>query len=146
GHGRSFSGGTYLENIGRQFGEPFHAEYEALGYSGRPLTLKAGMRAIKEYEKALSTHLLEGLRQLDGIHLYGITDLNRLEERLSTVAFTWPRLSPRKTAEYLSERSIFCWSGNYYALRLMERLGLEADGGAVRIGLAHYNTHEEIDQ
>ena len=38
------------------------------------------------------------------------------------------------------------WSGNYYALRLMERLGLEAEGGAVRIGLAHYNTREEVDR
>ena len=42
--------------------------------------------------------------------------------------------------------AIFCWDGNYYALTLMERLGLEETGGALRIGLAHYNTAEEVDR
>jgi selenocysteine lyase/cysteine desulfurase len=46
----------------------------------------------------------------------------------------------------LAERGIFCWDGNYYALTLMERLGLEEHGGALRIGMAHYNTAEEIDR
>ena len=45
------------------------------------------------------------------------------------MAFTWDRLTPRATVERLAEHGIFAWSGNYYALRLMERLALEAEGG-----------------
>ena len=105
-----------------------------------------GMNAIHRYENSLSTHLLHGLAQIPDLRIYGLTDTARLDERVPTFAFTWPRLSPRATAEYLGDHGICCWSGNYYALRLMERLGLEAQGGAVRIGLAHYNTREEIDR
>ena len=45
----------------------------------------------------------------------------------------------------LGERGIFVWDGNYYALELMQRLGLEGSGGAVRVGAVHYNTAAEID-
>ena len=45
----------------------------------------------------------------------------------------------------LAERGIFVWDGNYYALELMQRLGIEDSGGAVRVGAVHYNTAEEID-
>lgn len=136
----------YLREIGEQFGEPFLEAYRQKNYSGRRLTLKAAMRAIQEYEQSLSAHLLAGLTAIPDVTMYGLTDPSRLSERVPTVAFTWPRLSPRATAEYLGAQGICCWSGNYYALRLMERLGLEAEGGAVRIGCAHYNTHEEIDR
>lgn len=106
----------------------------------------AGMNAIHSYEQGLAAHFLDGLGQISDLKVYGLTDLKRLDERVPTFAFTWPRLSPRATAEYLGNHGICCWSGNYYALRLMERLGLEGEGGAVRIGFAHYNTVEEIDR
>ncbi len=105
----------------------------------------AGMRALHAYEQSLSMRLLQGLAEIPDVRIYGLSDLQRLNERVPTFAFTWPRLSPRATAEYLGAHGICSWSGNYYALRLMERLGLEEQGGAVRIGLAHYNTPEEID-
>ena len=127
----------YLADIGEQH----------RGAAGsRRERLQAAMGAIREYEESLSCHLIEGLQRLGDVTIYGITDPARLGERLPTVAFTWPRLSPRETVERLGEVGIFTWSGNYYALRLMERLGLEAEGGAVRIGLTHYNTVEEIDR
>jgi cysteine desulfurase family protein (TIGR01976 family) len=135
----------YLAHVGEINGAPFIADYSAQGFSGRRLTLKTAMRAILEHEKGLSAHLIRGLQQVEGVRIYGLTDLARLDERVPTVAFTWPRLSPRATAEYLARFGICCWSGNYYALRLMERLGLEADGGAVRIGLVHFDTTDEID-
>ena len=65
---------------------------------------------------------------------------------MPTVAITIEGHTPRALAEALGERGIFCWDGNYYALTLMERLGLEESGGALRIGLAHYNTAEEVDR
>ena len=49
-------------------------------------------------------------------------------------------------AQYLAERGICVWSGNYYALNLTERMGFEDSGGMVRIGLAHYNTADEVDR
>ncbi len=107
--------------------------------------LEASMNAIMNYERSLAERLLSGLSRIKGLRVYGICDQTRLEERLPTVAFTWDRMSPHDTAKYLASKGIFCWSGNYYALRLMERLGLEVEGGAVRIGLAHYNTVEEVD-
>ena len=111
----------------------------------RRTALAASMGAIRDYEQTLSRRLLDGLDSLGDVQVYGLKDQERLGERLPTVAFTWPRLSPRRTAEWLAGRGICVWSGNYYAVRLMERLGLEGHGGAVRVGLAHYNTHSEID-
>jgi cysteine desulfurase family protein (TIGR01976 family) len=120
---------------------------EVAGAGGeRAERLRRSIERIRAYEQVLSRQLLEGLASLDDASVHGITDLSRLGERLPTVAFTWPRLSPRQTVERLAEAGIFAWSGNYYALRLMERLGLEAEGGAVRIGLTHYNTVEEVDR
>ncbi len=54
--------------------------------------------------------------------------------------------SPAEVAAFLGERGIFTWDGNYYALNLTERLGVEANGGLLRIGLVHYNTAEEVDR
>ena len=127
----------YLASVGERFGPPA---------PDRRQTLKAAMSAIREYEQTLSRRLLEGLAGIGDVKVWGLTDTSRLDERLPTVAFTWPRLSPRHTAEYLAARGFSVWSGNYYALGLMERLGLEEHGGAVRVGLAHYNTAEEIDR
>ena len=75
-----------------------------------------------------------------------LTDTARSRERLCTVAFTSDKLPPGEISGRLGEQGICCWSGNYYALRLMEKLGLEGAGGAVRIGPAHYNTMEEVDR
>ena len=136
----------YLEDIGEQFGGPFLQDYAAQGYADRRLTLKSAMAAVRAYEQSLSKRLITGLQTLPDVTIYGLTDFNRLDERLPTVAFTWPRLTPRETAEYLASLGICVWSGNYYALRLMEAFGLEGHGGAVRVGLAHYNTAEEIDR
>ena len=128
---------AHLQEVGERTGAATDSSRAAL---------VAGMNAIRAYEHGLSAHLLQGLAQIPDLRIYGLTDLKRLDERVPTFAFTWSRLSPRATAEYLGQNGICCWSGNYYALRLMESLGLEAQGGAVRIGLAHYNTIEEIDR
>jgi selenocysteine lyase/cysteine desulfurase len=54
--------------------------------------------------------------------------------------------TPTQVATFLGERGIFTWDGNYYALNLTERLGVEASGGLLRIGLVHYNTADEVDR
>ena len=106
----------------------------------------AGMTAIKEYEQMLSARLISGLGRIKGLKIWGITDPARLDRRVPTVSFTLAGHSPREVAEHLGRRGIFVWDGNYYALAVMERLGLEPAGGMVRVGLVHYNTVEEIDR
>jgi selenocysteine lyase/cysteine desulfurase len=63
-----------------------------------------------------------------------------------TVSFTWDGKHPREIAEALGKDGFYVWDGNYYALAVTERLGVEANGGMVRVGAAHYNTLEEVDR
>ncbi|HUG89010.1 MAG TPA: aminotransferase class V-fold PLP-dependent enzyme, partial [Actinomycetota bacterium] len=104
------------------------------------------MEAIREYEAALSARFLEGIAQVPGVRLHGIADPARASERTPTFAVRVGEQHPRRTAEELGRRGVFVWDGNYYALAVMERLGLEASGGAVRIGFCHYHTEDEVDR
>lgn len=104
-----------------------------------------GFAAIEAHERGLGQRLLEGLASLPKIKVWGITDANRLAERVPTVSFTHQTKKPIEIAKYLGERGIFVWHGNYYALPLTETLRLEPDG-MVRVGLLHYNTAEEVDR
>jgi cysteine desulfurase family protein (TIGR01976 family) len=108
--------------------------------------ITASMTAIQEYESALSKHLLNGLASVSEVRIFGFTDPTRTSERVPTVAFTRSRETPRSICQRLGDAGICAWSGNYYALGVMERLGLEESGGAVRVGLTHYNMIEEIDR
>jgi len=135
----------YIEWVGETFGEE-HKERYAGDYSGRRLRLKMGMSAIRSYEFELSRALLDILEETPGVTVYGITDTKRLEERVPTCAFTLKGMSPRQVAEELDEANIYVWDGNYYALEVTTRLGLEDNGGMVRVGPVHYNTLEEIER
>jgi selenocysteine lyase/cysteine desulfurase len=63
-----------------------------------------------------------------------------------TFSFTLEGWTPRAIAEALAGENINVWDGNFYALAVTERLGLEERGGLLRVGLAHYNTQGEIDR
>ena len=76
--------------------------------------------------------------------IYGLTDRRQLEERVPTVSFTMKGMSPRQVAAALDEQNIYVWDGNYYALAVTTRLGVEESGGMVRVGPVHYNTIDEI--
>jgi selenocysteine lyase/cysteine desulfurase len=115
-------------------------------YQGRSLKLKQAMSAIRAYEFELSRALLDVLEETPGATLYGLTDSRRLEERVPTFAFNLKGWHPRQVAEKLGEEGIFVWDGNYYALAVTERLGVEQSGGMVRVGPVHYNTVEEIER
>jgi cysteine desulfurase family protein (TIGR01976 family) len=98
-----------------------------------------GWDAIQAYERDLGQRFLDGLP--DTCTLYG---LNGMDRRVSTFAFNVEGRSPRAVAEHLGERGIAVWQGNYYAVEVMKRLGL--DEGAVRAGIVHYNTAGEVDR
>lgn len=108
--------------------------------------LKTAMTAIQAYELGLSRRLLDTLKTVPGLQIWGLQGEATLSQRVPTVSFTMQGHSPRAIATYLGERGIYTWDGNYYALAVTQRLGLEGQGGMLRVGLAHYNTVEEIDR
>jgi cysteine desulfurase family protein (TIGR01976 family) len=135
---------NYIAEVGRPLIDQYAATFP--GMTGRRLELHAAMAAIQAYERMLAAQLLAGLTTIPGIHIYGLIREEDLAHRVPTVAITVEGWTPRALAERLAERGVFCWDGNYYALTLMERVGLEEHGGALRIGMAHYNTAEEVDR
>jgi cysteine desulfurase family protein (TIGR01976 family) len=108
----------------------------------RRRSLLSAMEAIRRYEEGLIKPLIHGLLGIRGLTLYGITDA--AERRVPTVSMRIAGFTPRELAGYLGRHGIFAWDGNFYALGLTERLGIEASGGLLRFGLVHYNTQEEV--
>ena len=98
-----------------------------------------GWDAIVGHERALGTRFLEGLPP--NCRLYGLATMDR---RVPTFAVTVEGRSPRDAAERLGRQGVAVWHGNYYAVEIMGRLGLP--DGAVRAGIAHYNTTDEVDR
>ena len=132
----------YFEWIGREFGDG-----EApLNYSDRRLKLKQAMTVIHAQELEVSRALLAALQAVPGLTVFGLADMHRLEERVATYSFRLKGMQPRKVAEELARQNIYVWDGNYYAINVTERLGLEANGGMVRVGAVHYNTLAEVEQ
>jgi cysteine desulfurase family protein (TIGR01976 family) len=113
---------------------------------GRREALLAAYRSTVAYERVLVAKLIAGLLAIPGLQFFGITEPQRFGERCSTVSFRLPKGTPTEAATFLGDRGIFTWDGNFYALNLTERLGVEKLGGVLRVGLVHYNTAEEVDR
>jgi cysteine desulfurase family protein (TIGR01976 family) len=133
----------YLASVGRRFGSEFAVEFP--GFEGRRRDLKAGMAAIQAYERGLCQQLIAGLENIPGLHVYGITARACFDRRVPTVSFTMEGLTPRQIASRLDQANIFVWDGNFYALAVIEHLGLGEHGGLLRVGLVHYNTAREVE-
>ena len=114
--------------------------------ANRRAALLAAYDAIRAYERRLVEKLISGLLEIPGLTFYGIRDPKRFDRRTPTVAIRLVNHTPKEIATFLGERGIFTWDGNYYAINLTERLGVESSGGMLRIGLVHYNTAEEVDR
>jgi selenocysteine lyase/cysteine desulfurase len=100
---------------------------------------------IQEYETRLIARLIDGLRSIDAVKIFGIIDADRMQARAPTIAFQVHGLNSLSVAKQLGQRAICAWHGNYYALPLTAALGTEPEG-MVRLGCMHYNTPEEIDR
>ena len=127
----------YLADLGR---------HVSPSVSSRRAAVLAAYEAIRRHENELMTALIRGLLEIPGLKLYGIRDPKRFDQRCPTIAVRIRGVTPLELAKRLGERGIFTWDGNYYALNLTERLDVEKDGGFLRIGIAHYNTAEEIER
>ncbi len=110
----------------------------------RRAAILAAYEVIRQHERELVEQLIDGLLAIPGLTFYGIKDPAQFERRTPTVAIRMEGYTPRELATRLGERGIFTWDGNYYAIDLTERLGVEQSGGLLRIGLSHYNTAEEV--
>lgn len=127
----------YIAEVGRHHSSETHTRREAI---------VAAYEVFQQHERGLASQLISGLLAIPGLTFYGISDPAKFDERTPTVAVRMEGYTPRELAERLGERGIFTWDGNYYAINLAERLGVQQSGGMLRIGLAHYNTAEEVDR
>jgi cysteine desulfurase family protein (TIGR01976 family) len=127
----------YIAEVGRHHSSEVHTRREAI---------VAAYEVFQQHERELTAQLINGLLAIPGLTFYGITEPAKFDQRTPTVAIRMEGYTPRELAERLGERGIFTWDGNYYAINLAERLGVQQSGGMLRIGLAHYNTAEEVER
>ncbi len=128
----------YLAGVGVEHGAARPAD-------NRRAQLIAAWSVIQAYERMLIERLITGLLNLPGIHIYGLTEPADWDRRVATVALRRRGVAPEKLAQALAAENIFAWNGNFYALSASERMGVEASGGWLRLGLVHYNALEEVD-
>jgi cysteine desulfurase family protein (TIGR01976 family) len=131
----------YLADVGRTV--------TGQGGTGRKRSLqedcRAAMTAIRHYEQGLSRELLRVLRGC-GAEIYGVKEEDRVRERVPTFCFNLPGISPAAVTEAAAAAGIGIRDGHMYSPRLIRRLGLAVESGAVRVSLVHYNTVEEVRQ
>lgn len=108
---------------------------------GTESSLRTAMKRIDEHESALLAHLLDGLEQIAGVRVYGPP---RGAPRTPTVGFTLEQHDPRTVAAELGRQGLYVWNGDFYASTVVERLGLTATGGLIRVGMAPYCTHADV--
>jgi len=129
----------YIAGLGVAYGS-------ASPTASRREKLAAAWQVVGDYEHLLMDRLITGLKAIPRVRIYGITSRMDWNKRVATVSIRKEGLTPEELAVKLAEQNIFVWNGNFYAVSISERLGVEQSGGLVRIGLAHYNTIEEIDR
>jgi len=129
----------YLEELGR------HLTPNSRNGSLR-VALVNSMEGIRRYEKVLVSEVLRRLAEISNVTVYGIRERERLDHRVPTICFNVNGVSAATVAEQYANNAIWVRDGNMYSPRLLQRLGISPESGAVRASLAHYNTVEEIDR
>ncbi|HEY5890170.1 MAG TPA: cysteine desulfurase-like protein [Acidimicrobiia bacterium] len=117
-----------------------------LGESGanRRESLRSAFSRIHDHETSLSRRFLDGLASLERVRLYGVPTAG--SERVATFAIRVEGMRAEAVAGELTAAGLYVWSGNYYAVNVMDRFGVDEQGGLVRIGFVHYNTVDEVDR
>jgi cysteine desulfurase family protein (TIGR01976 family) len=134
----------YFALIGQSMAEEQLGNWDQ--FQGQRQQVHAAMELLFDYEKTLTSRLIDGLLDIDGITVQGITDKDAMDRRVPTVSFTHATAAPDKIAQALAKQNIFVWSGHNYAVEVVRTLGIDETGGAVRIGPVHYNSIAEIDE
>jgi len=128
---------SYLASLGEV------REGKSTSLSSRRGNITRAMKVIRQYEEMLSLEMLRVLNE-GGATVYGISAKERVGERVPTLCFNLPGVAPADVTETMSRANIGIRDGHLYSPRLMKRLGLSIETGAVRASLVHYNTIEEI--
>lgn len=118
---------------------------ESLGDGGGRLAISSAFSAMRAHEAALGQRFLDGISDLPHVRLHGVSDMDP-RSRVATFAIEVEGRHPDAVARHMIEQGLYVWSGHYYAVNAMRRLGKLDSGGLVRIGFVHYNTSEEVDR
>ncbi len=124
----------HIADLGHQLGEN----------GSRREAISKAFKASAGHELTLVKMLIDGLQSVDGLTIHGITDKHRFDQRVPTVSFTLSDIIPEILVRMLNNEGIFCWAGHNYAYEVVRQLGIDPDLGVVRIGIANYNSVEEI--
>jgi cysteine desulfurase family protein (TIGR01976 family) len=127
----------YLESIGRRVSSARN--------QSRRAAITSAMQAIRDYEQTLSREMILALKRL-GAKIYGVDDESHVDRRVPTISFTLEGITPQDFAEQMGKAGVGLRDGHLFAPRLMKRLGLAMETGAIRVSLVHYNTMEEIQR
>ncbi|QEG36817.1 cysteine desulfurase-like protein [Bythopirellula goksoeyrii] len=134
----------YFAWIGNSMAGSYHERYKH--FNERRQAVHAAMDCLFNYETELTSHLITGLQRYSGLKILGITDPQAFGRRVPTVSFIVEGDSPDRIAKALAEENIFVWQGHNFAVEAVTALGIIDKGSAVRVGLVHYNTLDEVDQ
>ena len=133
----------FIADIGLKFGNEFDGQTGDLKANRRNQII-AGLRVFENYEMALTEYLIAAITSdISKATLYGPA---LGHPRTSTVSFTYEGYTADQVAKYLGNRGLFVWGGHFYAIRLVEKLGLLDRGGLVRVGISPYNSGMELDR
>ncbi len=150
--GKFETGTSSREAIAGLHGAIEHLEWLGEAFGGAPAAaprrerLLAAWRAIGAHEAALTERLIDGLGGIAGVTIQGLSASQTLSRRVPTVSFTHARLDPETICRSLAADGFRLWHGHNYAIEPAARLGLLEKGGVVRVGLAQYNTADEVDR
>ena len=147
----------YIASIGERYGtiESEDKNVTALDTSATSTTsarrqnIVKGWSVVREHENRLKTSFIKGAEKIQGLHIYGVTDLNRLNERTATFAVSVDGLHPEILCQQLTDSNIYCTSGNHYCTFWDEQFGdqgINGTDGVTRIGFLHYNTMDDVER
>ncbi|YAF98386.1 MAG: cysteine desulfurase-like protein [Nodularia sp. CChRGM 3473] len=100
---------------------------------------------ISVHEEKISDRLLQYLNSQPKIRVIGKSTANR-ELRVPTISFVVDGIHSSTIPPQIDPYHIGIRYGDFYAKRLIEYLGLAAQGGIVRVSMVHYNTIEEVNR
>ena len=129
---------SYLESLGTR-----ESGGDGSNKGSRRVNLARAMQNIRAYEESLSLEMIQVLQDC-GATIYGLTATDRVHERVPTLCFNLPNVTPARVTETMARAGIGIRDGHMYAPRLMKRLGVPLESGVVRASLVHYNTVDEI--
>ncbi len=102
-----------------------------------------GYNNLSAHEYKLAVQLHDGLKKMRGVKIIGQDFSSR--HRSPTVSFTVKDNTAASVCAHLAKKNICAWDGHFYAIRVIQVLGLLEKGGVTRLGISAYNTSDEIN-